>query len=252
VTEVDPSWYDGFFGEDYLAVAPSDEEQTAREVDFVVDKLALEPRARVLDLACGHGRHSLELARRGFRVTGLDLSEPSLTRAREAAARESLDVDFVEGDARELPWTDEFGAIVNLFTAVIGYFAEQAEDERVLAEVRRALREGGSFLLDTLSLFVLARGFQARDWQELADGRVMLAEREYDALTGRSSATWTFVTSGGDRSELLHSLRVYTLPELAVMLRRTGLDVVETWGGFDGQPFGFEGRRLIVHARKRA
>jgi SAM-dependent methyltransferase len=251
MTGVDPSWYDGFFGDDYLAVAPRDPEQASREVDFVVERLGLEPGARVLDLACGHGRHSLELSRRGFRVTGLDLSGPSLARAREDAAREGLDVEFVEGDARELPWTDEFDAIVNLFTAVIGYFAEQAEDERVLAEVRRALREGRSFLLDTLSLFVLARGFQPRSWQELDDGRVMLEEREYDHLTGRSTATWTFLAPGGERSELRHSVRVYTLPELREMLASADLEVVETWGGFDGQPFGFEGRRPIVHARRK-
>jgi hypothetical protein len=80
----------------------------------------------------------------------------------------------------------------------------------------------------------------------------MLEDRAYDPLTGRSSVTWTFVGPGGERSELRHSLRIYTLPELRGMLERAGLPVEETWGGFDGAPYGFESRRLIVHARRRA
>jgi SAM-dependent methyltransferase len=251
VSEVDPRWYEGFFGEDYLAVAPHDPERTAREVDFAVERLALEPPARILDLACGHGRHSLELARRGFRVAGLDLSEPSLAEARETAAAAGVELELVHGDMRELPWEGEFDAVLNLFTA-FGYFAEQADDERVLAQVERALRAGGSFLLDVVSLFVLARGFKTRHWEELDDGRTMLEDRAYDQLNGRSDVRWTFVGPAGERSELRHSLRIYTLPELHGMLARAGLDVAEAWGGFDGEPYGFEGRRLIVHARKPA
>jgi SAM-dependent methyltransferase len=250
VSDVDPSWWDSFFGEDYLAVAPRDPERTAREVDFVVEHLPLEPHARILDLACGHGRHELELARRGFRVTGLDLSEPSLAQARDTAAAAGVELELVHGDMRELPWADEFDAVLNLFTA-FGYFADKADDERVLAQVSHALRPRGSFLLDVVSLFVLARGFKARHWDELEDGRTMLEHREYDQLTGRSNVTWTYVGPSGERSELRHSLRVYTLPELRELLDRAGLDVAETWGSFDGAPYGFESRRLIVYARKR-
>jgi SAM-dependent methyltransferase len=217
----------------------------------VVERLALEPGARILDLACGHGRHALELARRGFRVTGLDLSEPSLAEARETAAAAGVKLELVHGDMRELPWEREFDAVLNLFTA-FGYFADRADDERVLAQVERALRPGGSFLLDVVSLFVLARGFQPRHWEELDDGRTMLDDRTYDQLTGRSNVTWTFVGPGGARSELRHSLRIYTLPELHAMLASAGLDVAETWGGYDAEPYGFVSRRLIVHARTRA
>lgn len=253
MSEIDPRWWEGFFGEDYLAVAPRDPERTAREVEFVVERLALEPGARVLDLACGHGRHAIELARRGCRVTGLDLSEPSLEQARETAAGEGVELDFVHGDARELPWEREFDAVVNLFSAVLGYFAEREEDERLLAAVARALVPEGSFLLDTVSLFVLARGFRERSWEPLDDGRIWLDDRSFDHVTGRSNATWSFLDpQTGERRELGHSMRIYTLPELAPMLARAGLDVVETWGGFDGSPFGFESRRLIVHARKGA
>jgi ubiquinone/menaquinone biosynthesis C-methylase UbiE len=251
VSRADPDWYEGFFGADYLAVAPRDPERTTREADFVVERLGLEPGNRILDLACGHGRHAVELARRGFRVTGLDLSEPSLAEAREAAAAAGVDLELVLGDMRELPWTGEFDAVVSIFTA-FGYFADESDDERVLAEVERALRPGGSFLLDVVNVFLLARGFQARRWQELEDGRALLEDLTFDHLTGRSNVVWTFVDPRGERTELRHSLRVYTLPELSAMLARAGLEPVETWGDFEGAPFGFESRRLIVRARKRA
>src|SRR5207237_6807952 len=114
--------------------------------DFVVSALELAPGARVLDLACGHGRHSARLARRGFDVTGLDVSASSLELARETEPA----AEYVEGDMRELPFEDaSFDAAINLFTA-FGYFDDEAADQRVLHEVARVLRSGASFLLDTV------------------------------------------------------------------------------------------------------
>jgi SAM-dependent methyltransferase len=252
--DVDPRWYDSFFrSAEWLAIAQTadDEERTRTQVDFVVEWLGLGPDARVLDLACGHGRHAVELARRGLRVTGLDISEPSLAIARERAAAQSVELELVAGDMRELPWRDEFDAVLNMWTA-FGYFADEADDARVLAAVRRALRPGGSLLLDTLNVFWLARGWQAHGWQELDDGRLMIEDRAYDHLAGRSTAAWTVVASDGSRTEHRHSLRAYTLPELRVLLEAAGLHVVDTWGGWDGQPFGWEAQRLIVHARVKA
>jgi len=187
VTEVDPRWYDSFFlSDDWLAIAQAadDEERTRTQVEFVVERLGLGPAARVLDLACGHGRHAVELARRGLRVTGLDISEPSLAIARERAAEQSVELELLAGDMRELPWRDEFDAVLNLWTA-FGYFADEADDARVLAAVARALRAGGALLLDTLNVFWLARSWQAHGWQELDDGRLMIEDRAYDHLAGR-------------------------------------------------------------------
>ena len=253
MSDVDPRWYDDFFGEDWLVIARTveDPELTRAQVDFLVERLGLEPGARVLDLACGHGRHAIELARRGFGVTGLDLSEPSLALARERAGEQSLELELVAGDMRELPWEGEFDAIVNLWTA-FGYFAEESDDARVLDAVARALRPGGSFLLDTLNVFALARGFQEHGWQELEDGRLLIEDRAYDQLAGRSTATWTVIDPDGTRRHHRHSLRCYTLPELRALLRRAGLEVVDAWGGWDGAPFGWESSRLIVHARVKA
>jgi SAM-dependent methyltransferase len=251
----DPRWYDGFFEAEWLDyLSPSaDSQRTRREVDFVVERLELEPGARVLDLACGRGRHSVELARRGFRVTGVDLSPRSLGLAREAARAAEAEVELVCCDMREIGYEEEFDAVINLFTA-FGYFEDSGEDRIVLERVARALVPGGAFLLDTLNPLWLARGFRPREWQEFEDGTVMLEERRYDPLTGRVTGIWTFVRPDGTRSQLRHSLRSYTPAELATMFQAAGLDVEGAWSGFDGSPLGFEseGHRIVLLGRKSA
>jgi D-alanine-D-alanine ligase len=250
---VDPHWYTTFFGDEWLrSIAlhiPA--ERTTREVDFVVEALALEPGARVLDLACGHGRHSLELARRGYRVTGLDLSEPSLAIARQAASQASLDVEFIHGDMREIPFTGEFDAVINLFTA-FGYLENEAEDQRVLDSVARALKPEGGFLIDTINALWLFRHFEPHGWQELEDGTLLLEDRRYNPLTGRNEVTWQLIHPDGTRHQQSHSLRLYTLVELATMLCRASLRVEATWGDFEGAEYGLDTRRMIVLARKQA
>ena len=137
-------WYETFFDEGYYfiyerRVSP---DYTQREVDGVVSLLGLTPGARVLDLCCGHGRHSIELARRGFDVTGQDLSEIFLRRARHDSAEAGAKVRWVRSDMREIPFEAEFDVVVNLFTA-FGYLESEAEDQRVFAQVRKALRPEG-------------------------------------------------------------------------------------------------------------
>ena len=247
--DVDPRWYEDFFDERYLAVAPDDAERTAREVDFVVEQLGLEPGAAVLDLACGHGRHSIELARRGFRVTGLDASEPSLARARETAAQAEVEVDWVLADMRDLDEQERYHAVVNLFTA-FGYFEDEAEDARVLTNVARALKPGGAFLVDTINQAALLGGFRPLSWQELENGTLFLESREYDLRRGRTLAHWLLVRPDGSRDELSHSLRVYAYHELGRLLTGAGLDIDGDWGGFDGAELTRDAWRLIVRARR--
>lgn len=249
----DPRWYDGFFEAEWLdyVSAADDVERTRSEVDFALERLGLEPGARVLDLACGRGRHSVELARRGFRVTGVDLSPRSLELARAAAREAEVELELVHSDMREIGYASEFDAAINLFTA-FGYLEDEADDLLVLERVARALVPGGSFLLDTLNPLWLARGFRPREWQRFEDGTVMLEERFYDPLRGRSDGIWTFVRPDGTRSELRHSLRLYTPAELAGMFRAAGLAVEGAWGGLDGSPLGFEseGHRVVLLGRK--
>ena len=247
--DVDPGWYDGFFDDDWLTLIDqrSTPERNTAEVDFVVDALELRGGERVLDLACGIGRHSVELAHRGMRVTGLDLSAPSLERARAAAARAGVEVEFLQGDMRRLPWKSEFDAAVNLFSS-FGYFETEAQDQLVLGGVAQALRPGGRFLLETAHVFGIAQQFRARWWDELPEGALMTEHREFDLLRGRNDVSWTFVGADGSRRELRHSFRFYTAAELVRMLEAAGLAVREAWGGYDASELQLDSRRLALRA----
>jgi SAM-dependent methyltransferase len=252
--DVDPRWYETFFGEDWLRLAVEhgrySDDETLKQVDFAVERLGLEPPARILDLAGGHGRHAIPLAQRGFRVTLLDLSEPSLAVARERAADAGVELDIVHADMRDIAYDEEFDAVLNLFTA-FGYFEDEADDVRLVERMARALVPGGALLVDLVSLFGIVREFQPRSWLDVGDGWTMLDEREYDVHTGRSAAAWTFLGPNGERRELRHSVRLYTLPELRSMLGGAGLTVEGAWLNWDGEEYRFDGRgRMIVAARK--
>ncbi|MDQ3388448.1 MAG: class I SAM-dependent methyltransferase, partial [Gemmatimonadota bacterium] len=144
-------WWDGYFDQEFVRIYRDflTPERTLAEVEGIVDILGLSDGARILDLACGWGRHSTELARAGFRVTGLDLSETLLARARRRAQAAGVEVEWVRADMREIPGAGGYDAVLSLFSS-LGYFLSDEEDLRVLRGARAALRPGGWFLLETM------------------------------------------------------------------------------------------------------
>ncbi|MGI8946027.1 MAG: SAM-dependent methyltransferase [Thermoleophilaceae bacterium] len=248
--EVDPRWYETFFEGDWLTLAVDhDAELTLAEVRFILEKLEPPAGGRVLDLACGHGRHAIELAAEGFRVTGLDISEPALAVARKHAAARGAELELLALDMRELDREGAFDAVYNVSSA-FGYHPDEQEDLAVLEGVARALVPGGRFLIDTMNGLWLARNFEPRARRKLNDGTVVSEQRHFDAVAGRSSATWRLRRPDGSTNELQHSMRIYTCPELHSLLRQAGLEPDGVWGGVDGSPYGLDRRRMIVRARR--
>jgi SAM-dependent methyltransferase len=148
---------------------------------------------------------------------------------------------------RELPWTGAYDAAIHLFSS-FGYFAQQADDERTLEAIARALRPDGLCLIDTVNIVAILRAFTPTDSFELPDGRLLVDQRQYDPRSGRMHDIWTF--AGAERHRLESSMRVYTYPELAAMLRRAGLEPVADWGDFDGREFDLRSFRLQLLARR--
>ena len=254
-------WYRKLFERDYYDYfyvgGPSGslskearERQSNEQTDFIVRELELPERARVLDLCCGWGRHAVNLARRGYRMTGLDLSTYHLRLAKAAARDAGVEVEWLHGDMREIPGrASRFDAVINMFTS-FGYFENEDEDQRVLDRIRRALRPGGRFLIDTMNRDWLMRVFRESDWSERPDGGFTMERRRYDIQTGRIDVDWIYVASDGKRRQQSHSLRLYTFPELATMLSKADLSVRGTWGGFDGSELSMHSPRMIVLAEK--
>ncbi len=254
-------WYKTLFERDYydywfiggprgsLGEEEIDQRSDA-ETEFIVRALELPEGARVLDLCCGHGRHSIRLAQRGYRVAGLDLSTYHLRLAKAAARKAGVRVEWVHGDMRKIPPdVGPFDAVINVFTS-FGYFEKEADDQRVLDGVGRALKPGGRFFIDTINRDFLMRYFRDTSWEERADGGFHMERRRYDIHTGRINVDWFYVTPDGERRHQPHSERLYTFTELSKMLHKAGLTVRGTWGGFDGQELSMESRRTIVLSEK--
>lgn len=245
------NWWESFFDDNWkrLGFDSITNEETAKETDFLVSALGLKPGDKVLDLACGVGRHSLELARRGFEhVTGLDFTQAYVKEAIVKAADESLKVDFVQGDMKNLPFADEsFDACYNFFTS-FGYFDDERDNEKTVGEVSRVLKPGGRFLLDVIHRDWIVRNFQARGWSEYG-GEYILEERELDLRTSRNNCTWTYFTKQGTTKKQLN-LRMYSLHELRAMFERAGLGLKDAWGTLDREPLTLNHSRQKLLAAK--
>jgi ubiquinone/menaquinone biosynthesis C-methylase UbiE len=239
--------WDSFFAEWYLRTyAPREDPEATEEGALGAARAAgVETGARVLDAPCGYGRHSIVLARSGYRVVGADRSPVLLEEARRRAG--DLELELVEADYRELPFEDsEFDAVLNLFTS-LGYLGREGDAE-ALREFRRVLRSGGRLVVETMHRDRLARIYQPRSWDELPDGGFVLEEREFDQVTSMISTTMTLFTPAEGVSSLSYELRVYTATELSEMAREAGFEDVACYGGFDGEELTWDTRLVLVAA----
>jgi SAM-dependent methyltransferase len=245
-----PGWWEDYFDATFVEIYRDflTPERTEREIAGLREMVALPHGARVLDLACGWGRHSIALARAGFEVTGLDFSETLLARARKRAAAAGVSAGFVHGDMREIPWTGRFDAVLSLYSS-LGYFLSDDEDLRVLRGAAAALAPGGCFVMETMHRDHIVGGFAERDWWETDGGATVWVEREFDAVEG-VSREWTRWSKGKERGEKYHELRIRTATESDRLLRQAGLVPVEWYGDWELAPFTHKSEDLIVVCRR--
>lgn len=245
-----PWWHEdgGFFGDLYLraddslhtffAGGDALDARTAREVSGVVRLCALDEGRRVLDCPCGYGRHSLELARRGFDVTGVDINRRFLRIAARRAGREAAPARFVRADMRELPPLPPVDAVINMFYS-FGFFSPE-EDMDVLRGFHRCLTPGGRFLMHTMvTVPALEDGrVPAEERRPLAGGGTLVARRRLAADTMREVGEWSVVDEDGTtRTTASYDVRVYRAEEFAGLCREAGFTGVRLYGDWDGRPY---------------
>nr|ABQ11273.1 putative methyltransferase [uncultured bacterium] len=218
------------------------------EVDQMIALLGLKSGGAVLDLCSGIGRHSIEFARRGFKVTGVDRTTPYLDQARSSAAKENLKIEFVRSDMREFSRPAAFDAAINFFTA-FGYFENPADDAKVARNLGDSLKPGGRLIVDTMGKEVIARKFRERDWGTREDGAIVLEERRVLDGWKRLESRWTRIYGSERRSSTL-LVRLYSGAELESLLREVGFREVDLYGSLSATPYDQNAERLVAVASK--
>lgn len=239
--------FEQVFDEDYLYFyAPHLEDIADAQADAIWRLLELDRGMDVLDLACGHGRIANRLASRGARVTALDATAPFLNRAREKASELNVEVEYVEGDMRSLPFPDgRFDRVISWFTS-FGYFDDQ-ENRRVLREAHRVLRAGGKLLIENNNLAELLPRWLP--WVVVErNGDLAIDRSLFDPTTGRANTERTIVRDGGVR-RFSFSVRMFIAVELRDWLCDAGFSTV-TSVDHDGGPLTAQSPRMVTIARR--
>ncbi len=245
-------WFDddAFWRELYPFMFPEKRfAETPEQVGRVLD-LATPQGAVALDLCCGPGRCSVELARRGFAVTGVDRTRFLLAKARARARAAGVRVEWVETDMRDFVRPQAFDLALNLFTS-FGYFDDKTQDLQVLRNLLTSLRPGGALVIDVMGKERLAKILQPTTSEVLPDGSMLVQRHEvFDDWT-RIRNEWILVRHGRARSFTFHHT-IYSGQELRDRLEGSGFVDVRLYGNLAGDAYGPDAQRLIAVARRPA
>jgi SAM-dependent methyltransferase len=242
-------WEQFFDGHSPVYMDNSFTKNTAQEVDFVIQVLGLPEHSHVLDIGCGTGRHAIELARRGYRVTGVDISSGMLAEAEKAAREAGVDVAWVHADASRFSSVDVFDAAICLCEGAFGLLGKDdgplEHDLNILRNIYGVLKPGAGLISTVLNG---CRWIRFHSQEDVASGR-------FNPVTMVETSAMEFETPAGRRNVLVRE-RSYVPTELVLLFRLAGLEVEHIGGGTAGnwgwRPLDLDEMEVMVIARKAA
>lgn len=256
-------WWKTLFNENYLDIYLGDltPERTTKEVSFIIKAANLSKSDRILDLACGHGRHCIELVKRGFEnIIGLDYSKVFIEKAKKDSQKAKVNIKFIQEDMRKLSYKNEFDVVLSIFTS-FGYFSDKT-NQKVLSLIFHSLKSDGRFLLDFINSDKVMR-FYRQNGERQNGKNVYLVEEtqqfsgifveqtrtfDFDSKKEYVSRTW-FIR--GKKETQDYTLRHYPLLELKEIITKAGFKIDKIWGDFDGSPQNNNNIRAIILAVKK-
>jgi len=222
------------------------DERTETEVNALVSLLELDTPKKILDLACGFGRHTNRLAALGHSMTGIDITPGFLEIARRDATLRHVDVQYRQGDMRSITFRDEFDCVMLLFTA-FGYFSDE-QNLQVLINAGRALKPGGLLIFDSPNRDAFLKDMRPYSVLE-KEGNLMIDRISFDSLLGRIYNK-RIVFRDGVRKDKPFFTRIYNPNELKHLISQAGMDLFHLYGGWDATEFTSASHRIVVIARK--
>lgn len=204
---------------------------TIGECDFIESEIGHDKTALILDIGCGTGRHSIELARRGYAITGIDLSVSQLTRAREKARQQNLDIHFLEHDARDLPFNNRFDLAIMICEGAFPLMETDEMNYQILQSASKSLKAKGKLIFTTLNglfpLFHSVKDFLASASKE---GNATYDKHSFDLMTFRDYNTTAVVDDSGIRKELQCNERYYVPSEITWLIKSLGFTTIDIFG----------------------
>lgn len=230
-------------------------ENTSDEVDYLIDLCKLKGTERILDLACGYGRHALEFAKRGYEVVGVDITEIYIEDAKKSAQEMGLaNVSFYCSDIREVAFCDEFDVVLNLADGAIGYLENDDENLKIFDVVCRALKNGGQHVCDLVCGDYADAHFPVKLW-DAGEQAVSLSEFDWNPDTrimmfGNQDFAYGETMKKPEISEG-DPTRVYTLAEIKEIMEKRNMEVVEAFAGYTKVSASCHDFQMLVHSQKR-
>ena len=248
-----PDWYKHFWTLDIKDLSWT--EDTENQVTFIIETLGLTGKERILDLACGFGRHSLSLARKGFSVTGVDITKAYIDDAIETAKRENLSATFINADIRDVTFDNEYDVVLNLADGAIGYLENDEENLKIFDVISKALTSGGKHFMDLVSADHAERYFPKKTWAA-GEKSLSLAQFEWDPITRQwAYGSWSFeygkpAVKPSNIMENACRYRLYSLEELRGILKQRGMNIISSFSNYYGKESMVEELQLIVYSQK--
>lgn len=226
-------------------------EDTKNEVDFLIDQLKLQGNEKILDLACGYGRHSLELARRGYDVTGIDITSEYIEYATEQVEKEGLKAKFLCMDIREVNMKEKFDVEINMADGAIGYLENDLENMKIFEVVSNALKIGGKHFMDIMNGSYAENHFPCKLWDK-GEKCLTLSAFEWDKkskimLYGQvdypyGEPLWRPEMKEGN------PIRLYTISEISKIFSTLGMSVCKSYADYTGKPSSDNDIQLMVYS----
>ncbi len=242
-------WYEEWFDRDEYEIVYQhrDEEEARRVIDLIERTTRLSPGNRIVDVGCGRGRHAVELAKRGYHVTGVDLSERSIDAAKARAIEHHVTVDFRVGDMRDPVCEGCFDGAVNLFTA-FGYFESEAEHQQAVSAIAASLVDDGWFFQDFLNPAYVRANLVPSD----AARREGVEIEQHRTLEGGRIRKDIILRRNGQEHRFSESVQLLEIEDFGRLYERAGLEIESVYGDYSGNQYADESPRMILLSRKRA
>jgi len=225
-------WYEALF-ENYGQKYDNETftQGTIGECDFIEKELTFDKTLKLLDVGCGTGRHSIELSKRGYSVTGVDLSASQLARAKEKAEKEGLEIDFLRYDARKLPFENAFDAAIMLCEGAFPLMETDEMNFEILSSVTRSLKKPGKLIFTTLNgLFPLYHSVEEFCDSTTGEGNATYRSNTFDLMTFRDHNKTAVEDDSGKKLSLVCNERYYVPSEITWLLKSLGYSKSEIFG----------------------